>query len=249
MGNLKKEVFVCLDCETTGLDVANDRIIEVAAASFTAEGVVEQFDSLIDPLTPIPEESIKIHNITQSMVIGKPTIDKILPQILKIVADKIIVGHGIEFDVEILARAAERAGIPTTIRNNRKIDTLRMARHYGESPTNSLQQLRNHFNIAEEGAHRALNDVVVNIEVFNNLCREFQSVEDLMAMLAKPIALKVMPLGKYKGRTLKEIPLEYLIRMARMDFDQDLLYTIRSEIKRRKNGTSFSQASNPFCNL
>jgi DNA polymerase-3 subunit epsilon len=249
MGLLKKEIFVCIDCETTGLDVANDRIIEIAAASFTYDQIHEQFDSLIDPTITIPEESIKIHNITQQMVEGKPTIDKILPDILRIIGDKTIVGHGIDFDVEILARAAERAGIATTIRKNNKIDTLRMARHYGESPTNSLQQLRNHFNIAEEGAHRALNDVIVNIEVFNNLSREFHTVEDLMAMLSRPIALKIMPLGKYKGRPLREIPLDYLQYMAKMDFDQDLLYTIRSEIKRRKGGQSFAQAGNPFAGL
>lgn len=249
MGNLKNEIFVCIDCETTGLDASNDRIIEVAAASFTSEGILEQFDSLIDPTTPIPEETIKIHNITPEMVAGKPIIDKVLPEILRIIGKKTIVGHGIDFDVEILLKAAERAGIPTTIGNNRRIDTLRMARHYGESPTNSLQQLRNHFNIAEEGAHRALNDVIVNIEVFNNLSREFHTVEDLMAMLSRPIALKIMPLGKYKGRPLRDIPLDYLQYMARMDFDQDLLYTIRSEIKRRKSGQSFAQSANPFADL
>jgi DNA polymerase-3 subunit epsilon len=249
MGNLKNETFVCIDCETTGLDASNDRIIEVAAASFTSGGIQEQFDSLIDPTIPIPEETIKIHNITPDMVAGKPTIDKVLPDILRIIGKKTIVGHGIDFDVEILVKAAERCGIPTTIQNNKRIDTLRMARHYGESPTNSLQQLRNHFNIAEEGAHRALNDVVVNIEVFNNLSREFHTVEDLMAMLSRPIALKIMPLGKYKGRPLRDIPLDYLQYMARMDFDQDLMYTIRSEIKRRKSGQSFSQAVNPFSDL
>ena len=46
------------------------------------------------------------------------------------------------------------------------IDTLRMARLYGESPINSLERLRQHFNIAAEGAHRAMSDVIVNIEVF-----------------------------------------------------------------------------------
>lgn len=249
MGHLKNEIFVCIDCETTGLDAKNDRIIEVAATSFTQEKILEQFESLIDPGITIPEETTKIHNITQSMVEGKPTIEAVLPEILRIIGRKTIVGHGILFDIDILANAAERAGIPTTIRQNKSIDTLRMARSYGESPTNSLQQLRNHFNIAEEGAHRAMNDVVVNIEVFNNLCKDYVTLEELMEMLSKPIALKTMPLGKHKGRPLREVPMEYLVWMANKDFDQDLLFTIRSEIKRRKKGQSFSQAANPFFDL
>lgn len=249
MGHLKKEEFVCVDCETTGLDPKMDRIVEVAVATFTQDQILHRFESLVDPLAPIPEETTKIHNITQEMVIGKPTIDKVLPEILRIIGNKTIVGHGILFDIEVLAVAAEKFNIPCTIRNNRIIDTLRMARHYGESPTNSLEQLRNHFNIAEEGAHRAMNDVVVNIEVFNNLCRDFTTLEQVMEMLSKPIALKTMPLGPHKGRPLRDVPLEYLIWMANKNFDEDLIFTIRSEIKRRKKGDSFMQAGNPFSNL
>lgn len=249
MGHLKKEEFVCVDCETTGLDPKNDRIVEVAVATFTLEQVLHKYESLVDPLTPIPEETTKIHNITQEMVIGKPTIEKVLPEIFRIIGNKTIVGHGILFDIEVLATAAEKAGVPCTIRNNRFIDTLRMARHYGESPTNSLEQLRNHFNIAEEGAHRAMNDVTVNIEVFKNLCRDYTTLEQVMEMLSKPIALKTMPLGPHKGRPLRDVPMEYLIWMANKNFDEDLIFTIRSEIKRRKKGDSFKQAANPFADL
>lgn len=249
MGNLDKQVFVCVDCETTGLDAKNDRIIEVAAATFNADGIIDRFETLLDPGVLIPEENIKIHNITQQMVTGQPTFAQVFPELMKLIGDKIIVGHGIDFDVDILANEAERNAISTMIRRNKTIDTLRMARRYGESPTNSLEQLRNHFNIAEEGAHRAMNDVIVNIEVFNNLARDYETLKELLDVLAKPIALKTMPLGKHKGRPLREIPLDYLVWMARMDFDQDLLFTIRSEINKRKKGESFNQANNPFFDL
>ena len=36
---------------------------------------------------------------------------------------------------------------------------------------------------------------------------------------------------------------------ARQNFDQDLLFSLRSEINRRKKGNSFNQSTNPFANL
>jgi DNA polymerase-3 subunit epsilon len=129
------------------------------------------------------------------------------------------------------------------------LDTLRMARLYGESPINSLEGLRKHFNIPLEGAHRAMSDVIVNIEVFRYLARRYKSTKQLFDALSRPILMHTMPLGKHKGRPFKEIPLQYLQYMSYKDFDQDLLFSIRAELKRRKLGNQFGQASSPFANL
>jgi DNA polymerase-3 subunit epsilon len=249
MGLLEKEVFLCLDCEFTGLDPEKDRIIEIAAVQFNNETTFKKFETLIDPECQIPEESIAIHHITQNMIQGKPKIGDILPDLLKFIGNHILVGHGISFDVTWLTIAAQRLGIPCTLKNNAFLDTLRMARLYGESPVNSLDFLRQHFNIEPEGAHRAMSDVVINMEVFKHLAKGYKRTEDLFDVLSRPILLKYMPLGKHKGRSMKDIPLEYLRWAANKDFDQDLLYSIRSELNRRKKGNLFSQSANPFSNL
>lgn len=246
MGLIHLENFVCIDCETTGLDPVQDRIIEVAVAHFNFEQVFNSCESLIDPQCEIPQTSIDIHKITPEMVAGKPLISAFLPHVLDLIGKKIIVGHGVGFDIEVLALAADRAGIPHTLRQNRYLDTLRMARLYGDSPKNSLEQLRRHFNIELEGAHRAMNDVIVNMEVFKYLAKRYRTTQQLFDLLAKPILMKTMPLGPHKGRLLKEVPIEYLMWAAHKDFDQDLLFSIRSEINRRKKGNLFSQSANPF---
>ncbi len=246
MNNTK---FVCLDCELTGLDAEKDRIIEIAVAKFSLTEVFETFESLVDPECAISPESMAIHHITPDMVAGKPVMAALLPHILQMVGNHTIVGHGVSFDIEMIAKAADRCGIPTTIRHNVFIDTLRMARLYGESPTNSLEMLRKHFNIEEEGAHRAMSDVIVNMGVFKYLFKNFRNLQHLQDALSRPIQLKNMPLGKHKGRPMKEIPLEYLRWASYKDFDQDLLFTIRSELKRRKAGNSFGQSANPFAGL
>jgi DNA polymerase-3 subunit epsilon len=251
MAKIDQEHFVCIDCETTGLDPLQDKIIEVAVVQFTISDKepLASFESLIDPQCLISPESMAIHHITDEMVQGKPVIKNVLSELFKIIGRHTIVGHGVNFDIDIIAAAADRAGVPHTIKNNRIIDTLRMARLYGESPTNSLEQLRKHFNIPLEGAHRAMSDVIVNVEVFKYLAKRYHSTEEILRVLSNPILMKIMPLGKHKGRPLKEIPIEYLRWAANKDFDQDLLFSLRSEINKRKKGNLFSQAGNPFVDL
>lgn len=249
MTSLQEETFICLDCETTGLDSEKDKIIEIAVVKFTMETTLGEFESLIDPECAIPEESIAIHNITPDMLVGKPRISSVISQLLELIGNHTIVGHGVDFDISLVLKAAENAGIPHTLKKNPVLDTLRLARLYGESPTNSLEQLRKHFNIPHEGAHRAMNDVIVNIAVFKYLAKRYKSLKQICEVLSRPIQLKCMPLGKHKGRPLKEIPIEYLRWAAHKDFDQDLMYSLRSELKRRKQGNHFAQSANPFANL
>lgn len=249
MSRLENQTFVCIDCETTGLDPKADRVIEVAAMRFTLQQVLDQYESLVDPECPIPETSIAIHHITPEMVAGKPKIAELVPALLRFIGNDIIVGHGVGFDIELIAIAADRAGIQHTLRANRFLDTLRMARLYGESPTNSLEQLRQHFNIQFEGPHRAMSDVIVNCEVFKFLAKMYKTTEQLFDVLSRPVRLKIMPLGPHKGRPIKEVPLQYLQWASTKEFDQDLLFSIRSEISRRKKGNLFGQAASPFQDL
>ena len=78
---------------------------------------------------------------------------------------------------------------------------------------------------------------------------KYKTIEELQKILERPILLKNMPLGKHKGRPLKEVPIEYLKWAAGKNFDQDLSYSIKSEIKRRRQTKDFSGSANPFQNL
>lgn len=249
MTSLRQEIFVCLDCESTGLEPEKDKIVEIAAARFNFDKILQEIESLINPECEIPSTSQEIHKISQEMVADKPKIKEILPDLLKMIDGHILVGHGIGFDIALIAAEAKRNQIPCNIQQLRFIDTLRLARLYGESPVNSLEQLRKHFNIQPEGAHRAMSDVTVNIEVFKFLTKNYQTTEQVFKALEKPIKLKAMPLGKHKGRRFEEIPVEYLLWAERKDFDQDLLFSIRSELRNRKRGGGFEQSGNPFANL
>ena len=141
---VNKDIFICLDIEATGLDPTLDRIIEIAAIKFTFDEILDSFTFLIDPQIEIPKQSQIIHNISSDMVIGKPKIKELFPTVLNFIKEDIIIGHGIKFDIDIIYNEAIRNQIECKIQKTKYIDTLRLARLYGESPYNSLKELTKH---------------------------------------------------------------------------------------------------------
>lgn len=64
---LTRPLFV-LDYETTGVDPARDRIVEIGFQQWSAEGMVKEWRSLVNPGVPIPAEASTVHGITDAMV-------------------------------------------------------------------------------------------------------------------------------------------------------------------------------------
>ncbi|MBS0624141.1 MAG: DUF3820 family protein [Verrucomicrobia bacterium] len=246
---LKDLQFVCLDTELTGLDPDADRVMEIAVARFTLCDILDSWETLIDPEHPISEGAQKVHHISVEMIQGKPKIAEVLPHLSELLKGQWIVGHAINFDLQMLQKEAERSQFALLVPPDRVIDTLRLARHYGDSPNNSLETLAKHFNVEIGKTHRAMDDVMMNISVFRHLVHRFKTLKDIQKVLDHPIQMKYMPLGKYKGRLFSEIPLTYLKWAVTMEFDQDLLYSIKLELKKRKKGGGFSQVTNPFSQL
>lgn len=250
MKKLLNEPFICIDCETTGLDTKADKLIEVAVCIFTLQdGITEEYQTLVNPNILIPPETTAIHHITDEMVVDQPSSKEAIPRVLKMTKKLPIIGHNIRFDTDILSNEAARDAIPCSLTSNIHIDTLRLARLYGESPSNSLSMLGSHFGIESDTAHRAMNDVKLNITVFKKLVTQFNTLAAVLERLKKPIKMRRMPLGKHKGRDFSDIPLDYLAWASRQKFDGDLLFSIKSELSRRKKTSTFSQAGNPFSSL
>lgn len=242
--------FVCLDCEATGLNTEQDRIVEIALVTFTLDEKLDSFESLVNPHYPISEEAGKVHRITEEMVQGKPSMGELFPKIHSLLCDKIIVGHYISFDINLLREEAKRHHLTLFPSPPQIIDTLRLARNYGECTNNSLKSLRMHFNLPELGDHRAMNDVQTTISLFHHFLKQYSSLAQLLKRLQKPIELKKIPFGEYKGRLFSEIPLNYLQGLSRCkNFDEDLTYTIRRELKKRKEKSRLCDHCNPFSHL
>jgi DNA polymerase-3 subunit epsilon len=118
MGRLQLDrPVVFLDTETTGTDPANDRIVQIGLIKLHPDGREELFrgtgELLVNPERPIPEESTEVHGITDEMVKGAPTFEKLSDSILEFLSGADLGGFNLlRFDIPLLvvefARAQDR---------------------------------------------------------------------------------------------------------------------------------------------
>ncbi|SVE35763.1 uncharacterized protein METZ01_LOCUS488617, partial [marine metagenome] len=84
--NLKLEKpIVFFDLETTGVQVAKDRIVEISILKVLPNGNKESKTWLVNPTIPIPEETTAIHGISDEKVASEPTFKKLASEIDKLI--------------------------------------------------------------------------------------------------------------------------------------------------------------------
>ncbi len=184
---ISESVFTVFDVETTGLyPYKGDMICEIAAVKFSpGSGQPEIFQSLVDPKRPISSGAFFVNKITQDMLIGKPTIDRILPDFLRFIEGSILVAYNAGFDIGFIESALGRD--KDVISGYRVIDVLRLARRlFPGLPRYSLKDVTSSLGIERLSAHRALNDVCMTKGVFDKSLDELGSngideIEDLIA--------------------------------------------------------------------
>lgn len=164
--------YVVFDLETTGTSYRYDEVIEISAIKVRDGQVLEEFSTLVNPQKPIPYGASAVNHITDDMVVDAPCFSQALMEFFEFVGDMILVGHNIQsFDMNFIYRDAEK--FYGKIPDNDYIDTLRMARNVlPELSHHRLVDLSDYYGISTEGAHRALNDCRLNMQVFELLVKE-----------------------------------------------------------------------------
>lgn len=163
--------YVVFDLETTGLSPDGDDIIEISAVKVKGGKVQETFSTLVNPGRPIPKAATRVNGITDDMVADAPNLSKAMGQFLDFVGKQVLVGHNIaSFDLKFLSCAMmELYGKDM---ENNYIDTLFMARScLKELSRHRLVDLASYFHISTEGAHRALNDCMMNQRCFEEMAK------------------------------------------------------------------------------
>ena len=149
-----------LDCETTGLDPAKARLIEIAAVALDGEriGDVPLFASLVDPGVPIPAEATAVHGLDARALAGAPGPEVVLERCVEAVSERVVIGHSIGFDLAILSAERRRAGLlpwqPTWVLDLRllaQVAAPRLADY-------SLEALAVWLGVALDDRHRAAGD-------------------------------------------------------------------------------------------
>lgn len=161
--------YVVYDLETTGTSPKRDKIVEIAAIRVVDGKADEEFSMLVNPECPIPFGASQVNGITDEMVADEPTIRDALPQFLDFVGDAVLVGHNIlQFDMKFIYR--ESRMLFKQIPENDLVDTLPLARLcLPELSHHRLTDLAEHYHLSTAGAHRALKDCQMTMQVYEEL--------------------------------------------------------------------------------
>ena len=164
---LSELAFTVFDTETTGLNPSEgDEIIQIGATRIVNGKLLrsESFDQLVDPLRELPEASTKIHGITPEMLVGQPTMAKVLPAFHAFAADTVLVAHNAAFDMRFLQIKEQSTGIRF---EQPVLDTLLLsAVIHPSQESHRLEAISERMGVNIMGRHTAIGDAIVTGEVF-----------------------------------------------------------------------------------
>lgn len=164
---------VSIDCETTGLNIAKDDIITIAAVRIKGERILtsEAFEVVVRPEAKIAPDSMKIHQLREADVEQEKPIRKVLRDFLYFIGSRPLVGYYLEFDVKMLDKHILpfiQIGLP-----NRRIEVseLYYERKYGNAPPGTSVDLRftsilKDLGLPNLGQHDALNDALMTAMMY-----------------------------------------------------------------------------------
>ena len=162
--------YTVFDTETTGLNPeGGDEIISMGAVRIVNSRLLsdEAFEELVDPRRDIPVASYRIHGINQEMVAEKDPIETVLPRFSQFVADTVLVGHNIAFDMKLLKLKEQAARVKFT---NPVLDTLLLsAILHPVHEQHDMENIARRLGIAIIGRHTALGDALTTAEIFLKL--------------------------------------------------------------------------------
>lgn len=166
----EETVYVVFDTETTGLNAAENTLIEIAAVKMRGLEIMEEWTTLIDPEKEISAKITELTGITNEMVQGQPKLSEALYSFRDFVGDAILVAHNAEFDLGFISSCAARIGMDKWTQP--VLDTLPLARKlYPNEKNYRLKTLANKMGVQLVNHHRALADTVATAQVFQHMLK------------------------------------------------------------------------------
>ncbi|RXK02921.1 3'-5' exonuclease [Halarcobacter bivalviorum] len=170
-----KDEYVCLDCETTGLNPRKDEILSIGAVHIKKNKIMmrKTLNIFVKPSKKITEESIKIHQIRPvDLQNGKDPNEAIL-ELLDFIGNRPIVGYYIKFDIAMISKYTKKIiGVSLP---NRQVEVSSM---YFKTKKRSsdyefvdlkFDTILKELDIPELGKHDALNDAIMTSMIFLKL--------------------------------------------------------------------------------
>ncbi len=249
-----KRPIAFLDLETTGINIATDRIVEISVLKISPTHNEEWLSTRVNPEMPIPPKSSAIHGIMDEDVVDSPTFREIARNLAAFLEGCDLAGYNaIKFDIPVLAEEFLRVNIDFNFRKRKYVDA-QVIFHKKEQRTLSAAY---QFYCQKEliGAHGSKADTAATYEVLKSQLDRYKDLENDIEKLADYSSfnsivdfagriildekgVEIFNFGKHKGKPVEQVFREepaYYSWMMNGDFP---LYTkkILTEIKLRSFG-------------
>ena len=167
--DLSQASFVVLDLETTGAKAPPCRIIEIGAYRVAGGAIVDEFVTLVNPETYVPEFITSLTGISDAMVTNAPRFENVLSDFLAFLGDSILVAHNTPFDLAFLNNEIGRVHEDCCIWNP-TLCTVELSRTVlPDIENHKLKTLANYYSVDLIHHHRAGDDAHATAKIFINL--------------------------------------------------------------------------------
>lgn len=222
--------LVFFDLETTGVNIASDRIVELSFYKLYPNGSSESKTYRVRPVQmllgqevtmPIPAEASAVHGIYDADVADCPTFRQIAPEVAKVMEDSDLAGYNSNhFDIPLLAEEFLRAGVTIDLKDKKMIDAFTIFQK--NEPRNLTAAYKFFCDKDLSQAHSANADTMATYEVLMAELERYDiptTVAELsdysqggtrFADFAGRIAydsegVEIFNFGKYKGMRVKDV--------------------------------------------
>lgn len=173
--NLKNPLCF-FDLETTGVNITNDRIIEIAVIKMMPGGEVIRKSNLLNPTIPIPPESSAIHGIKDEDVREKPTFKEVAKDYARFLEGSDLAGFNIlKFDIPVLVEEFLRAGVDFDYSRKKIVDAQKIF-HLMEKRTLGAAY-RFYLNKELQNSHTAEADTEATMEVLLAQVERYENMD------------------------------------------------------------------------
>ena len=213
--------LVFFDLETTGVNIAVDRIVEISILKVHPNGNKESNTWLVNPEVEIPKEASDIHGITNERVVTEPTFKELAPKVQQMIEGCDLAGfNSNRFDIPLLAEELMRAGLDFDMSNRKAIDVQTIFHKKEQRTLSAGYQF--YCGKTLEDAHSAEADTNATYEILLAQVDKYDDIEndvDSLSAFSKhgtradfagfilmnDEEQEIFSFGKYKGRTVAEV--------------------------------------------
>lgn len=249
-----KKPIIFFDLETTGLNLTQDRIVEVSVLKVMPNGDTDSRTRRVNPEMHIPEEATATHHITDEDVKDAPTFKQIAKSLAQMFVGCDIAGfNSNRFDIPMLDQEFQRADVDFDFSNAHFIDVQTI--FHKKEPRNLVAAYKFYCGKNLEQAHSAdadtratyevlmaqlekYDDLPCEVDKLSEFSRQHNNVDFMGRLIYDDKNRPVINFGKYKGRLATEVlaqDMSYYDWIMKGDFTKntkDCFTRIRLQMKK-----------------